>query len=123
MKPLSQAIHFHISLQPPPYAGEVSIRPFSTAEPVRGHDQADSFGVEGKLAGHATSISLSLGVPLGSTVKDKVTGFEGIATSRTVYLFGSSRIGVESAVGLDGETRHEYIEEDRLQILDSGVGK
>lgn len=123
MKQPSQTVHLHINLLPPPYKGEISIRPYSPAEPAQGHDQTDSFGAEERVTGITPGISLSNGVPLGATVKDKVTGFEGIATSRTVYLFGSSRIGVEAAVGLDSSPRHEYIEEDRLQILENGVGK
>ena len=40
------------------------------------------------------------GINLGDLVKDTITGFTGIATSRTEYLFGCVHIGVTST-GLD----------------------
>lgn len=37
-----------------------------------------------------------VGITLGSLVKDMVTGFTGIATSRTEYLYGCVHIGITS---------------------------
>lgn len=35
-------------------------------------------------------------IKLGSRVKDSITGFEGIAVARTEWLYGCSRITIES---------------------------
>lgn len=42
------------------------------------------------------------GIKLGDLVKDMVTGFTGIATSHTEYLYGCVHIGITSR-GLDKE--------------------
>ena len=42
----------------------------------------------------------SAGITLGCLVKDMVTGFTGIATSRTEHLYGCVHIGITSC-GLD----------------------
>ncbi len=36
-------------------------------------------------------------VKLGDKVKDSITGFEGVAVSRTEYLYGCVRVGVEGS--------------------------
>lgn len=42
-------------------------------------------------------------VKLGDEVVDTVSGFSGIAVSKTDYLNGCSRISVQPAVGKDGK--------------------
>lgn len=43
------------------------------------------------------------GIKLGDLVKDRITGFTGIATSRTEHLFGCVHIGITSTcVDKDG---------------------
>jgi hypothetical protein len=39
----------------------------------------------------------------GETVRDLVTGFEGIIVSRTDYISGCNRYGVQPKVGSDGK--------------------
>jgi len=58
-------------------------------------------------------------VKLGSEVKDKFTGFSGIAMARTHYLFGCDRIGVLSPK-LEKETGEpkEYIWFDEQQLTE-----
>lgn len=46
------------------------------------------------------SSNKQVGIKLGSFVKDLLTGFTGIATSRTEYLYGCVHIGITSC-GLD----------------------
>jgi hypothetical protein len=46
------------------------------------------------------SSTKSAGIKLGDLVKDMITGFTGIATSRTEYLFGCVHIGI-TFTGLD----------------------
>lgn len=40
---------------------------------------------------------------LGSIVKDKITGFKGIAVAKHLYLFGCERITVQPTVDADGK--------------------
>lgn len=59
---------------------------------------------------------------LGSTVRDKVTGFTGIATSRVVYLNGCIQYGLRPKVG--AEMKHpdtEYIDLGQLELVDAGI--
>lgn len=42
-------------------------------------------------------------IKLGDTVRDKLTGFSGIATARVEYLFNPPEIRVESTVLRDGK--------------------
>lgn len=60
---------------------------------------------------------------LGSTLRDKVTGFTGIATSRVVYLNGCVQYGISPKVK-EGEMKHpdtEYIDVSQLEFIDAGV--
>lgn len=52
-------------------------------------------------------------VTLGKYVTDSVTGFKGVAVSRTTYLYGCIRVGVEAA-NKDGKPITEYFDEQRL---------
>lgn len=58
-------------------------------------------------------------IELGATVKDKVTGVDGIAVQRVTYLYGKPRIGVQRP-GLDSRLHThelEYIDEDQLETV------
>lgn len=57
-------------------------------------------------------------IELGSKVKDKVTGFEGIATARTEWLTGCVRISVQPIVRKGGSLKaEEWFDESRLKVL------
>jgi hypothetical protein len=58
-------------------------------------------------------------IELGSRVRDVYSGFEGVATARTVYLYGTSKIRVDPArVGDDGKILpEEWVDEPRLEVL------
>ena len=57
-------------------------------------------------------------VKLGSLVKDTITGFEGIAVGRADYLFGCSRIAIQSATLKDGKPiDQEWVDEQRVEVL------
>ena len=64
-------------------------------------------------------------VKLGSKVRDKITGFEGIAVSRCVYLNGCVSIGIESPVigEKDGEPKRRdiWFDEQRVEVLEEGA--
>lgn len=61
-------------------------------------------------------------ITLGSRVKDLVTGFEGIAIARTVWLHGCARISVQP-VGLSTEGKRfeqETFDEPQLLVVAAG---
>jgi hypothetical protein len=60
---------------------------------------------------------------LGDKVKDKITGFEGIATSRTVYINGCVRIGIQPVkLSKEGKTQEaDYFDEGQIEIIKAGV--
>lgn len=61
-------------------------------------------------------------VNLGDKVKDLVTGLEGIATSRTEWLYGCGRIGVQPQEVKDGkQVEAAVIDEPQLEVLERGV--
>jgi hypothetical protein len=55
-------------------------------------------------------------VKLGSKVKDSMTGFEGVAVSRTEYLYGCVSVGVQpTGLTEKGKSQElEYFDEQRL---------
>ncbi|MBB2165965.1 hypothetical protein HLH26_15790 [Gluconacetobacter sp. 1b LMG 1731] len=54
-------------------------------------------------------------VTLGSSYVDRVTGFSGIATARTEYLTGRSRVELSPSLRPDGRLpRPEWFDEERL---------
>lgn len=61
---------------------------------------------------------------LGKQVKDKITGFEGIAVTKLIALFGCCQYGVSARVydsekSKRGET--EYFDEGRLEVTGPGI--
>lgn len=63
-------------------------------------------------------------VKLGDKVRDKVTGFEGIAVARTKWLTGCDRITIESTALKDGKPIGlETFDEDRVEQVNEGEYK
>jgi len=61
-------------------------------------------------------------IKLGMKVRDVVTGYEGIATSRTIYMRGCDRFSVSPPVGADGKLlEQEAFDEPDLEIVDDGI--
>jgi len=61
-------------------------------------------------------------IKLGQRVKDKVTGFEGIAVSRILYLNGCVQYNVNPKTDKNGDTRKGlWVDEDQLIIIDNGI--
>lgn len=60
-----------------------------------------------------------MAITLGSRVRDSLTGFEGIATSRTDYLYGCTHIGVTpEKLDKDGKVQaSEFFDEQRIEVL------
>ncbi len=68
-----------------------------------------------------TELNIGIGVDqnieLGDTVRDLITGFEGIAISRIEYLNGCVQICVKPPVDKDGKMRDgEYIDIGQLVV-------
>jgi hypothetical protein len=54
-------------------------------------------------------------IELGQKYKDRITGFEGTATSRTVYVSGCVHIGLQPSVDKDGKIpAPEFFDEERV---------
>jgi len=57
-------------------------------------------------------------VKLGEKVRDKITGLEGIATSRCEFLHGCVRIGVQPQEVKDGKPAEVvYLDEPQLDVV------
>lgn len=53
---------------------------------------------------------------LGNTYTDSITGFKGIATSRTVYLNGCVHVALQGKVGKDGTIpKLQFFDENQLE--------
>ena len=61
-------------------------------------------------------------IKLGQEVKDRITGFKGIAVGRTTYLQGCDRIQVAPKVDKDGDIKDtQHFDEPDLIIIGVGV--
>ena len=61
-------------------------------------------------------------IKLGDKVRDKVTGFEGIATSRVEYINKCVQFCVKPKMGKDNKMPDgEYIDIDQLEVVGEGV--
>jgi hypothetical protein len=56
-------------------------------------------------------------IELGSRVRCKITGFEGVAVARIEHLHGVPEIKVDCLV--DGRIHHEWIDEKKLEVIDT----
>ncbi len=57
-------------------------------------------------------------IKLGQNVRDRVTGFAGIATGRSEFITGCTRIGVTPKVGKDGKLiEAEWFDEPMLEVI------
>jgi len=62
-------------------------------------------------------------IKLGQEVKDIVSGFKGIATARTEWLYGCVRVTVQSKKCVDGKPLEQTFDEDGLKVIGGGVLK
>lgn len=60
---------------------------------------------------------------LGDRVKDRISGFDGIYTGRTVYLNECIRCQITSQKLKDGDVKSEWFDEDDLIKIGSGINK
>ena len=58
-------------------------------------------------------------IELGQKVRDRVTGFEGVATSKVEYLNGCVQYCVKPRVGEDNKmVDGEYVDVQQLEVID-----
>jgi hypothetical protein len=63
-------------------------------------------------------------IPLGSTVKDKITGLSGIVTGYVTYTSGCNQALVTPPVSKEGTMRDSaWIDEQRLEVVSKKVIK
>ena len=61
-------------------------------------------------------------IPLGAAVRDRVTGFEGVAISRGEYLTGCTQYGI-APKSTDGQIKGaEYLDWQRLEFSSERTG-
>ena len=59
---------------------------------------------------------------LGKEGRDKVTGFQGIITSKHIYLTGCTQYGLQPPVDKDGKfTEQNFFDEGRIEIIGEGI--
>jgi hypothetical protein len=59
---------------------------------------------------------------LGQRIKDKVSGFTGIAVSRTEFLNGCVRISIQPPLDKEGKLPDEkWFDIQQLEIIDEGI--
>jgi len=57
-------------------------------------------------------------INLGDKVQDTITGFKGIAVSRTTWISGCDRIGVQPVVDKDGKMpESQTFDEPQLKLI------
>ncbi len=65
-----------------------------------------------------------MSINLGDRVKDCVTGVEGIAVGRTIWITGCNQIIVQPGVFKDGKLSDSlYFDETRLEVIEAGATK
>ena len=62
-------------------------------------------------------------VNLGDKVRDKITGIEGIATSRIEYMTGCTQfcLTIKAKKGADKYPESVYLDEDRLEVVEKAA--
>ena len=63
-------------------------------------------------------------IELGKKVKDKITGLEGIAVSKCIYLNSCIQYAIQAKIDKDGKIPDEkWIDEKQLEIIEQVVKK
>lgn len=61
-------------------------------------------------------------IRLGMKVRDRLSGFTGVAVARVEFLYGCTRIGIEPEELFEGKPLENpwYFDEQRVEVLDNG---
>ena len=69
-----------------------------------------------------SNANFDLDVMMGKEVKDIVTGFTGIVTGKSTWLFGCNQYCVSPKASEDGNIKAgEWFDEGRLQVINEGI--
>ncbi len=61
-------------------------------------------------------------IQLGSLVKDKISGFQGVAVCRSVFLNGCVRISIQPPMDKDGKFVDErWFDEQQIEVLEAAA--
>jgi hypothetical protein len=60
-------------------------------------------------------------IALGQKVRCKVSGIEGIATSRCEFLYGCVRVGVQGKAKDGKAPEVQYVDEPQLEVVGKGI--
>jgi hypothetical protein len=60
-------------------------------------------------------------VTLGATYQDRVSGFRGIAISKTLWLNDCMRVGLQGRVNKDNEAKSNSYDVEDLEYVNNGV--
>lgn len=61
-------------------------------------------------------------IELGATMRDRITGFQGVVTGRVNYLTGCNQALIAPPLGPDGSIRcAEWFDDQRLERVDAEV--
>jgi hypothetical protein len=60
-------------------------------------------------------------VTLGATYRDRISGFTGVATSKTLWLNACLRVGLQGKVNKDGESKSFSYDVEDLEYVNNGV--
>jgi hypothetical protein len=59
-------------------------------------------------------------IKLGSKVRDTITGLEGVAVGRAVYLNGCISVNIEGPINKDGQRYTDWFDEARVETIEAG---
>jgi hypothetical protein len=60
-------------------------------------------------------------IQLGQQCRDRVTGYEGIAVGKAVYLTGCTQFGIVAQAGKGKVPPAEWFDEGRLEVIGKGI--
>ena len=62
-----------------------------------------------------------MSIVLGSKVGDSLTGFSGVATGRTEWMYGCARVSIEPEELKDGKPiEPQWFDEQRIEVIEEG---
>lgn len=61
-------------------------------------------------------------VPLGTKLRDRVTGFVGISTAKVIYLNGCVQYSLKPSLDKDGKIQDaQFFDSQQLEFVDEGI--
>jgi hypothetical protein len=72
---------------------------------------------ESAWCGRTEEVQMSFNTELATKVRDKVTGYEGVATARSEFLDGARRVMIER-VTADGKHEETWFDDARLETIE-----